>query len=235
MIDQNMKHASQDPIRTTLQVWQPEIEAQPDLADSVLRDIRGQRRSPLSPRVWLPLGAAAALLLFFGGALMGIQLGHQQAQRDADDQLAWSLAINPASRAIFPAEALASGRFHPFERLDWMRREFNLTAAQFQELASLQQDFAPEFETLYQELIQVQSNYDQFDAHRRSGNMIDFIALHDLLQGRDELRQTAQATSAEFIRKLHAVLRPAQQNAFHLFLAKYSPELAPFAPAPRDA
>lgn len=211
-----------DPLQDLMRRWQPRLPPTP-LAAEVGHAI--ERESHLPPQrdsswwslpIWRWLIPAALFLTL--GLLLGVHFERARDHRDALARDAWLLTIDPIARVDQGATPGPAVGDHPWEQLDWLRREFNLDAAQFEALAQLQETYRPRFETIFRQLSQFENSYESLDRQRRAGQMIDFIALYDLLKERDRAREAAHETGQDYLVALRALLHPGQREILEALL-----------------
>lgn len=220
---------STDPLDRQLDAWQPDLEPDPSLKQHVMQRIAWEeeaqsrpwhRRTSTIETLWRPLaaaGVAACLLLLIGTWAGRNWFDPANPHRIEDNRQAYLLLIDPVSRAKATRDPVAQvEQTSPglITMLAWMQDRFDLDREQFLELVSLHETYQTQFEDLYLELKSVQDDYASFEARRAANEMIDFIALYDLLQKRKALEADARATSSELVEKVIALLDPDQAAAY---------------------
>lgn len=216
-------------IEKRLASWQVSVPADPNLRQQVLRriDILESQGSGSGffTRVidWvsgnqLPAAifACAAALLICAVSIFTIGRVHQRNEAMSRE---YFVLINPVARVAVEHPAKA-GEPSVVEMLSWMKDRFHLSREQFAELVSLHQEYNDRLITLYRELSSVQNQYQTFETRRMNNEDIDFMALYDLLQKRDSLRNDSVRTSSQLVDLTLRVLTPEQKREFLSLMEK---------------
>jgi hypothetical protein len=202
-----------DPIGRRLDAWRLELQEDPALRERVLRRLAGgpqQPRTAAFPLRWAAYAAAAALLLA-AVFVVSQRLERHRLMREGG----YCLMIDP----VYRAHAAQDGAGVPFDpatasfidRLAWMQERLDLSRPQFLELVALHDRYADRFNLLYEELVQLEDRYGQFEALRRADGLIDFMALYDVLAARRAVEHQSHTLSREFIDQALAILTPQQR------------------------
>ncbi|HNX04816.1 MAG TPA: hypothetical protein PKI32_04905 [Opitutales bacterium] len=210
------------PIETRLSSWQVSVPSDPNLRQQVLRRIdimesQGEGRSfPGRILDWVALNqlpaaifACAAAILICAASIFTIG----RANRDERMSHAYFVLINPVAR-VAADNITSNGEPSVVDMLSWMKDRFDLSREQFTQLVVLHEDYNDRLMTLYRELSAIQSQYKTFDDQRMNNDMIDFMALYDLLQKRDSLRRDSVTTSNQLVELTLRVLTPQQKREF---------------------
>lgn len=200
-------------LKDELQKWDVHIHPDPHTAQHVLNRIaseqvetRPQRRSSKLVPYLLVTGIAAVLVV--GTVFIANQ--RTQARLMQNDQ--YLVLINPVKRAHLHEADMVGDRL--LEQLSWMQDRLSLSRDQFLELVALHQNYTDTFNGLYNELVQLESAYDRFEQLRRNDEMVDFIALYEVLTERKETETLANNLSRELIAKVSSLLTPSQRTAY---------------------
>jgi hypothetical protein len=242
------QNKSNTPIDERLAQWQVNAPVDPQLKQHVLRRIAvldsedsrtGIERFSLIR--WLlsnPIAAcvfALAVLVITGTSLM---VAHERSLRMqmAQSQL-YFLIIDPVARAQAADEHTLAGKNgepNVVEMLAWMKTRFNLSREQFAQLVVLHKEYSDKLMTLYAELRDLDAGYQTFEKQRLNDDMIDFMALYDLLRKRDAVRADSTTTSHQLVELVLRVLTPEQKREYLSLLNKDGslPEKLPDSPNP---
>jgi hypothetical protein len=219
-----MDKQNRDPLENRLSEWKVDLPTDPQLGNHVLNRIAAARtrRAPAAiiPVLKWSTGLAAALAF-----LAVIFINDRDAREEllADNAGTYQLMIDPVSRA-HTAKAPATGLNGDslIDQLAWMQDRLDLSQEQFLELVDLHNRYAGQFETLYTELVRLESRYEEFEQLRVNNEMIDFLALYEVLSERKEKEGSAMALSRELVARVSAILR-ADQRGNYLSLIKFRP------------
>ncbi|KAF0093032.1 MAG: hypothetical protein E1N59_3222 [Puniceicoccaceae bacterium 5H] len=232
-------------IREKLATWQPETTPDPYLKQRVLNRVAasGETERAWFRRLWPQWGrfslAAVAVALVLALASFWVlpsDTHHLDGQLTAQ-RTRYFLRIDPVAR-LDAEGARAEPQADPslIDMLDWMRTNFDLTQDQFVELVKVHQTYSGDLDSLYDRLVELQHSYEGFESQRLHDQSIDFIALYQLLQRRDAVREDAEKTSMALVRQILHVLRPEQRDRFILLLNQaHTPSVAaatPWTPPP---
>jgi len=223
-----MNDREPEQLERLLRDWQPDLEPDQELKRHVLQRIGWEAEAEETPWYqrtfarpagfrWVIPAAAAACLLLLLGTITGIQWTERTHARTlAEQRTAYRLLIDPVSRleADAPTRPPAASQANLVTMLAWMQDRFELRPDQFLALVELHENYEGQFTALYLELAATQENYERFEHRREADEMIDFMALYDLLRHRRDLENEAHATSAELVHKVLEVLDPAQGAAY---------------------
>lgn len=208
-----MSEIDKTTLREELRKWDVEIKPDPHATQHVLNRIASEQfenrparfTAKLVPFV-LTTGIAAILVL---GALFMLD---QRSQTRLLQNHQYLALIDPVTRANLHEEGASGDRL--LEQLSWMQNRLELSREQFLALVSLHQNYSETFNGLYDELIQMENEYEHFEQLRKNDKMVDFIALYDLLSERKETETLAHKLSQELIEKVASLLSPSQRNAY---------------------
>ncbi len=228
-----------------LSSWQPVLEEDPHFRQKVLHRIAssdvergGWKRVEGVFRAARPLALAAVLTLVL---LWTVPSGRKEGSIDRQEAL-YFLLIDPAGHLETASLPVAKGgatglsEVSLIEMLDWMRVKFSLSPGEFAQVASLHEEYSDRFESLAQRIVHLRYRYTQFEEQRLSDESIDFIALYDLLQERNTMREQANELSNTFVEKLLVILGPAQGNEYLVLLSRAYARAQPLPPeSPTDA
>jgi len=196
-----------------LRKWEVRMEPDPHTAQHVLNRIASEQpenhpdrsSSRLIPFL-LAAGIAAVLLI---GTVFIL---NQRSQARLIQNSQYLALIDPVTRASMHKESPSGDRL--LEQLSWMQDRLQLSRDQFLELVTLHQNYSDKFDGLYEELIQLENEYEHFEELRKSDKMVDFIALYDVLTERKETENLAHNLSQELIAKVASLLTPSQRTAY---------------------
>jgi hypothetical protein len=198
------------------------FEKDPQLANHVLNRIATQkttlRRTGRREALRWVAGVAAVAALVAAAFMVSQQLERQRALREGS----YLMMIDPVTRAHSEAARdLDKTADSLIDRLAWMQQRLDLSQEQFLQLVDLHKAYSDRFDFLYEELVQLQKQYEAFEELRLNNEMIDFIALYEVLSERKEAESSALALSQELISRVTAILRPDQRAAY-LGLVRHS-------------
>ncbi len=211
-------------IEKRLADWHVCVPADPSLKKQVLRriDLLESQKAGLGffGRIlsWISqnqlpaaICSCAAALLVCAASIFFIGRAEHRAELMSRN---YFMMIDPVAH-VAAENASATGKEQSVvEMLAWMKTRFNLSRAQFSELVALHEEYKDHLMTLYTELSRVQDSYQTFEDQRLSDDAIDFMALYDLLQKRDSLREDSVATSRQLVELTLRVLTPEQKKEY---------------------
>ncbi len=211
-------------IEKRLSEWRVSVPADPSLKKQVLRRIdllESQnagagffcRILSWASQNQLPAAicSCTAALLVCAVSIFFIGRAERRAEAMSRD---YFMMIDPVAHVAADNPGHAAPEQSVVEMLAWMKSRFNLSREQFAELVSLHEEYKDHLVTLYRELSRVQDSYQIFEEKRLSDDSIDFMALYDLLQKRDSLREDSVATSRQLVELTLRVLTPEQKKEY---------------------
>ncbi len=212
-------------IREQLETWQPAVEVDNHMTQRVLSRIAANNRlrsSSLFARIieqftLSPMAGALASAMALAVVLLAALVWQQRQTTLALTQQreAYFALIDPTSR-LDSGEADTEPSL--VAMLDWMRSNFDLSREQFVELVSIHQSYDARLDALHLQLLDLKSQYDHFEEQRRQDESIDFIALYQLLELREQVLGSARSTSRQLVAQILTVLRPEQRDRFLILL-----------------
>ena len=215
-----MSDRDKDSLEKRLRHWNLELNEDPMLAHHVLNQIssgEGNRTPPHPagfPVHWLLVLATAAALLL-GVFFTSQQIERVRSQREGG----YYSMIDPVFRLqVSTGEGIdASNRLLEdslIDRLAWMQNRLGLTEPQFIELVELHKGYEDRFNGLFEELVHLESQYGEFEELRIRNEMVDFIALYNILLERRNVRESSHILSREFVEKAIAILTTDQRQPY---------------------
>lgn len=220
-----MKKQERDDLRDHLMQWDVQLERDPATSRHVLNRIAADRvhrepwaRPPSVVTYLLVAGIAAIVTL----GVVFISGERTRARLLQDNQ--YQLIIDPVTRADLHRDDVYEDRL--LEQLAWMQSRLDLSREQFMQLVDLHRNYTDTFNGLYQELVSLEAEYEHFEVLRKNDQMVDFIALYDVLNSRKQAENQAHDLSRELISRVSAILTPSQKTAY---LSLIKPDLKPNA------
>lgn len=212
-----------DPLEELLAAWDLDVQPERESARKVLHRValaadegeRVGRRLHGAGLLLKPLVLAAGLTLVFWTVLaFSPQISRQEVRWQ---QELYRNLVHPGEQ--LQTALLADGpaeveRASLVELLDWMRVEFSLSREQFSRLATVHRDYDDRFESLAADIAELRRRYSRFEEQRLNHGDVDFMALYDLLQERDLVRDQADRLSRDLVRKVLVILTPAQRTEY---------------------
>lgn len=212
-----------EPLNRQLDAWKVEPPLDPDLKAQVMQRIAWEERSRRSGDAqrlfgsnWplILMGGVAACVLLLIGSFAGMQWAKNSSLQEVGiQQQAYLQLIDPVARLQDSSADLQSSeveRPNLVSMLSWMQGQLNLSKDQFVELVELHQQYELQFEELYRNLLEVRRSYDGFESLRANNQMIDFVALYDLLERRRALESDAHQTSGALVKAILQILDSKQ-------------------------
>ncbi len=196
-----------------LQKWNVQLKPDPQTAQQVLNRIASEQvlhgPEKESPRL-IPflLAAGIAAILMIGTVF----IVNQQAQMRLIQDHQYLSLIDPVARV--ESHDGNTSKDLLLEQLAWMQNRLDLSQVQFMELVSLHQNYSDKFNGLYHELVRLESEYDHFEALRKNNEMVDFMALYEVLSETKETETLAHSLSQELIAKVSSILTPTQRTTY---------------------
>ncbi len=217
-----------DKLDELLNEWQPEFKPDPQLARTVKQQLEVQRIPKAWPASWLvflagrPVYAGFAVLaLVLFGASVSYYWNAGSRLSESEYVGIYRLSIDPVFRMQTSAiserrvaeQAMATGV--PLEAsLVWLENELRLDVDQSERFAHLHESYRNDFNELFAELVTLRRGYDEFDNHRKTNDVIDFIALYELIQKQKALRQRSEELTEELISRTSEILNASQRKRF---------------------
>ncbi len=220
-----MSEHERENLKNELQHWQVHLERDPLTTQHVLNRIasgRGsdqRRQRPFQTTRWLIGAGIAAMLAFAAVYITGQRNEIHQIQ---DNQ--YQVIIDPVTRANLHRDNLQNDQL--LEQLAWMQNRLNLSQTQFLQLVDLHRNYSETFDALYDQLVSLEAEYEQFEFLRKNNEMVDFIALYEVLNTRKQTEDKAHKASRELISRVSSILNPSQKTAY---LSLIKPVLKPNA------
>lgn len=208
-----MSEKERTDFKKDLQKWEVQLKPDPHTAQHVLNRIASEQflNSPEKrfPRL-IPflLATGIAAVLVFGTVF----IINQQAQTRLIQDNQYLSLIDPVTRV--QSHEGNTSKDLLLEQLAWMQNRLDLSRDQFMELVGLHQNYSDKFNGLYEELVRLESEYDHFEALRKNNEMVDFMALYDVLLERKETESLAHSLSQELIAKVSSILTPSQRTTY---------------------
>ncbi|MCH6258515.1 hypothetical protein MLD52_18280 [Puniceicoccaceae bacterium K14] len=164
----------------------------------------------LSRPLYASLAAAALVVL---GVFLANVTGPRNTSSENQSIASYRSMIDPVYRlkrgAPYSKEVNLSE-----STITWLKDELHLSKKQYIAIESLHNSHQPLFYTLYRELESLEHGYTAFDASRKNDDVIDFIALFELLQKQKEIRQQSIEETIHLINEMYQLLSLEQQKAF---------------------
>ncbi len=243
-----------DKLEKLLKKWQPDFKPDPMLAEHVEDQIdvlENSRKSSLLAPFWdwfrgvtaspIYAGGLALLLVVVGIGLSEIWNGSKERSPDQLSSI-YRLSIDPlyrldasANEARLAAEAALVTGLPLNESLVWLQEELELDQPQYDAFLSLHTKYQDSFNELFAELVSLQSGYQKFETDRKSDDVIDFMALYELLQKQKELRKLSEDLTRELLIKASELMDPEQKTRFLELYKGVSPSLEARSHTPINA
>jgi len=210
-----MAEKESDPLEKHLSKWKVSFERDPLLSTHVLNRISSDKHSGLFANrlsVFRWAGGIAAMAALIVGALI---INQQFKDRGSYVESSYLQMIDPVFRIHAESRNELQGTGGSLiQRLAWMQDKLELSQDQFMDLVELHTSYAHRFDELYEELVRLEDRYEEFEELRKQNEMIDFIALYEVLTERKEMEQNSGALSSEFVAKVASHLRPDQRISY---------------------
>ena len=227
-----------------LNQWQPSCKPDPMLAERVEDQIEmlesARKPSFLAPFAeWLRgvtaspayAGGLAVILVVCG---IGISQIWKGSTHHSAEQLSsiYRLSIDPvyrleasAEEARHAAEAALMAGLPLNESLVWLQGELDLDKGQYSVFIDLHTQYRESFDELFGELVELRRGYQKFEKDRKQDDVIDFMALYDLLQKQKQLREMSEELTRELLIKAAEIMEPEQKERFERMFNGPSPDL----------
>ena len=208
-----MSDSNKTTLREELRKWDVRIQPDPNTTQHVLNRIaseqfEGNRQRQSSKLIPYLLATGIAAILVIGTVFVV----NQRAQTRLLQDHQYLSLIDPVTRATLHEESLSSDKL--LDQLSWMQDRLDLSRDQFMQLVTLHQNYSEKFNGLYNALIELEYEYDRFEQLRMNNEMVDFIALYDVLTERKETESQANNLSQELISRVSSLLNPSQRTAY---------------------
>ncbi|MBN1403848.1 MAG: anti-sigma factor [Opitutales bacterium] len=218
-----------------LRGWDVQVPQDPHLKQRVLNRIAAlaeeeNERAPLGlsfigrlgGRGFFALASACTALVLISAAFF-VREHSLARERSYAQAHSYFLLINPLAHSEFPEGAyqnLAPEDPSMIDMLAWMRSSLDLSRDQFAALVELHEGYEDRFVSLYNDLCDINAQYQGFEKKRMNDDMIDFMELYDLLRERETLRECSAKTSQQFVSLVLKVLTPEQAQDYLAFLGR---------------
>ena len=220
-----MSELDKTTLREELKKWDVKMDPDQHTAQHVLNRIASEqsethaksRFQGFKPYI---LSAGIAAVLIIGTVFIINQRAHVRILQNHQ----YLSLIDPVTRANLHEESPAKDRL--LVQLSWIQDRLDLSSDQFMKLVELHQNYSDKFDGLYEELIRLESQYDRFEELRMNNEMVDFMALYEVLTHRKETETVANNLSRELIARVTSILTPSQRTAY---LSMVSPNPDPNA------
>lgn len=157
-------------------------------------------------------GIAAAVLV-----LLGVFLGNRfsGAKELSHSELAtiYRSSIDPVYR-LMNDNAFDPSDPRQTKTIAWLESELRLSNPQISEFEALHRSYNNVFNSIHAELRSLKNGYDEFENIRRSTDLIDFIALYDLLEKQRSIRMESLEETNSLIQRTLEILDSEQQKVF---------------------
>lgn len=222
--------------------WQPGFRPDPELEVQVrhrlrntrLLDERPKRQNPLVRFIASPMQAAlgAAALIAFG-IFIAHTLQSWFAPSDQYLLAQYRSAIDPIYRLssgsqIDQRSASPSNRSQQDldKTLAWLEEQLQLEKSQHEHFTTLHASYCASLDMLYAELLSLREGYNQMDRERIDNNVVDFLALYQLLNDQEALRTRSIQLTEELLQKAFEVLDDDQRQRFDRLVLEKRPDSA---------
>lgn len=230
----------EDELDDLINDWDINFEKDQDLEDRIQARIRTQRiveESPKQTKTLLPFiisrplyaGIAAAALIVFGITLS--QIWHTSTQPTQNQYIVlYRSTIDPLFKLSHaneqnPQESLTPST--PNASLDstlaWLKQELKLKGPQKDRLINVHRSYEESLHSLYSELTNLDSGYNNIDQSRKVDDVVDFLALYELLQKQKKIKAESHQVTEDLIQKITDILTPNQQKQFNNLIRNDSP------------
>ncbi len=108
--------------------------------------------------------------------------------------------------------------------LAWMKRELNLSDAQYARIRDLHQESSPRLRELASEVAQLQAEFAAFENTRRTTDKVDFIEFAAFVELRRAINERCIASTRQLVLASADVMTP-EQRAHYLGLVALSESL----------